>query len=87
MVKDLNDLLAVYHLLDITFSLTYSLLLLNKVLGRSAADELCKVEHQEYTCDEYKRHPNAVVEHKSKYADYDGSASKERRECLRYELS
>ena len=87
VVKYLNDLLAVDHLLNITLSLTDSLLLLNEVLGRTSADDLRQIEHQDDTCHKNERHPYTVIQHKGKDTYYDGSAAQERRESLRYELS
>ena len=87
MAEDLDDLLAVHHLFDITFDLAEGLLLAEEVFGRSAADVLCHLRHAEDTEEDDEHQRDGEIEHEQQQADNCQSRSKQLRQALRNELA
>ena len=67
MIEDLNYLLAVHDLLDVTFGGSYCFLLSDEVLSRTCSYLACRKHHCNDADDHDKRHPETVVEHDEEY--------------------
>ena len=63
MAENLDDLLAVHHLFNITFGLAQRFLLTHEVLGRAAADPSDDEGHAHNAKQHNQRHPDTVIHH------------------------
>ena len=63
MAEDLDDLLAVHHLLDEALRLTDGALLFEEVSARTAADDFGDEGHRDDAHNDDERQIQAVIEH------------------------
>ena len=78
MAEYLDDLLTVYHFLNVAVYAADSLLLSNEAFAAVSADEADHPYDEQEHCNDYDGELPAVYEHCRKYTDY--------RYCRRYEL-
>ena len=86
VVEDLDDLLAVHHLLGKALHGAGGFLLLHKVLGAAAAHDLGHKEHGDNSESQHQCQPDAEIEHDGKYDQHDRARLDQGRQCLRDEL-
>ena len=87
MAEYLDHLRTAYCLLNVTFRLTYRLLLLEEILGASSTDKSGDNCHRSNSQQYYGSHIHTVIQHYTHYCNYHHGSIEYLRKTLGYHLT
>ena len=87
MAEDLDDLLAVHHLLDIALDLAERALLVEEVFGRFSADVLRRLRHEEDPEEHDQHQRDGEIQHEQQQPQHRQPRREQLRQALRDELA